>query len=470
MPPQPRLQIKVSQKLVLTPALQQAIKLLPMTTVELAEMLNQEMSSNPMLEEVPIEEDQAAESADQQEKPTESETWTDEDLRNFFGEYLDQGSRQRPFPEVKDLPPIENALSATVSLTEHLTWQLSLRQVNETTREIAAAIIGNLDTDGRLVASTEEIEAMGSWSVNDVADALEIVQHLDPIGVAARNLQECLLLQLRQMDGACTLAERIVSDHLRLLQEHNVPELARRLGRSVDEIEQQVHIVGDLDPKPGTRYNSLESQYVIPEVFVVKREDEYVAVLNDDELPTLRINSNYRRLLDPKNSASNPEARAFVREKLNSAVWLIKSVQQRQKTIQKVANSLVKFQREFLDLGIEHLHPLILRTVADDIDMHESTVSRVVSNKYMHTPQGLCEMKYFFHSGLSNAHGENISSVTIKERIRKIIKSEDTASPFSDAKMVKILRDEDLILARRTIAKYREELKIPTSHQRKISH
>ena len=200
MPPQPRLQIKVSQKLVLTPALQQAIKLLPMTTVELAEMLNQEMSSNPMLEEVPIEEDQAAESADQQEKPTESETWTDEDLRNFFGEYLDQGSRQRPFPEVKDLPPIENALSATVSLTEHLTWQLSLRQVNETTREIAAAIIGNLDTDGRLVASTEEIEAMGSWSVNDVADALEIVQHLDPIGVAARNLQECLLLQLRQID------------------------------------------------------------------------------------------------------------------------------------------------------------------------------------------------------------------------------------------------------------------------------
>jgi RNA polymerase sigma-54 factor len=246
-----------------------------------------------------------------------------------------------------------------------------------------------------------------------------------------------------------------------------VPEIARRLSLTIDEIRPHVEIIKQLDPKPGSRYNPTPSQYVIPDVYVVKVEDQYVAMLNEEGLPQLRISPVYRRLLDSGGEAS-AETRAYVKEKFRSALWLIKSVDQRQKTIHKVATSIIKFQEEFLDHGIEHLRPLVLRDVANDIGMHESTVSRVVNNKYMHTPQGVFEMKYFFHSGISSSYGESVSSVTIKQRIRKIIEAEDGRKPLSDSKIVSILQGEGLILARRTIAKYREELKIPTSNQRKI--
>jgi RNA polymerase sigma-54 factor len=258
-----------------------------------------------------------------------------------------------------------------------------------------------------------------------------------------------------------------VTEHLRLLQNHQVPELAKRLGLTIDEIKQHIEIIRHLDPKPGSRFNRRESQYVIPDVYVVKVEDQYVAVLNEEGLPQLRISPVYRRLLD-KNGEASDETRAYVKEKFRSALWLIKSVDQRQKTIHKVATSIIHFQQAFLDHGIEHLRPLVLRDVANDIGMHESTVSRVVNNKYMHTPQGVFEMKFFFHSGISSSYGESVSSVTIKQRIRKIIEGEDARKPLSDSKIVSILQNEGLILARRTIAKYREELKIPTSNQRKI--
>jgi RNA polymerase sigma-54 factor len=471
-----KLHTKLVQKLILTPSLQQAIKLLPMSTLELADLLNQEMVENPLLEEVPTEELQPAE----QQQPEKQEaqpatekpdTWDDADYDYFFGDYLDDGYRSRTPSEVKELPPIENTLSTAASLADHLFWQLSLQTNDDRVKEIGRAIIGNLDDDGYLVASVEEIAAMGEWPVADVEKALQHVQTFDPIGVAARDLQECLWLQIRHLGLEGTPSEKIVTEHLRLLQNHQVPEIARKLGMPIEELKQHIEIIRNLDPKPGSRYNPSQSQYVIPDVYVVKVEDQYVAMLNEEGLPQLRISPVYRRLLDKSaqaGSESGDETRAYVKDKFRSALWLIKSVDQRQKTIHKVATSIINFQREFLDQGIEYLRPLVLRDVANDIGMHESTVSRVVNNKYMHTPQGVFEMKYFFHSGISSSYGESVSSVTIKQRIRKIIENEDPRKPLSDSKIVSILQKEGLMLARRTIAKYREELKIPTSNQRKV--
>jgi RNA polymerase sigma-54 factor len=452
---QQRLHTKLVQKLILTPSLQQAIKLLPMTTIELADMLNQEMVENPMLEEVPTEELQAVDAGAQTERAEAPEaprqerpdSWDDADYAYFFGDYLDDGYRASRAPvEVKELPPLENTLSTQGSLADHLQWQLSLSTDDPTVMEIGTAIIGNLADDGYLMASVDEIAAMGNWSPAEVEPVLTRMQEFDPIGVAARDLQECLSLQLRHLKLDGTLAEKIVTDHLRLLQNHQVPEIARRLGVSIDDLKPHIEIIRGLDPRPGGRLNPSPSQYVIPDVYVVKVEDQYVAMLNEDGLPQLRISPVYKRLLD-KGGENSDETRNYVKDKFRSALWLLK---------------------EFLDHGIEHLKPLVLRDVANDIGMHESTVSRVVNNKYMHTPQGVFEMKYFFHSGISSQFGESVSSVTIKQRIKKIIEGEDARKPLSDSKIVSILQKEGLMLARRTIAKYREELKIPTSNQRKV--
>jgi RNA polymerase sigma-54 factor len=469
---QQKLHTKLVQKLILTPSLQQAIKLLPMSTLELADLLNQEVVENPMLEEVPTEDLQPTEQAPQAEKTEadskeKGDSWDDSDYEYFFGDYLDDGYRAHAPQEVKELPPIENTLATSSSLSDHLMWQLSLLSEDDTLREIGSAIIGNLNDDGMLVASLEEIAAMGPWPIEVVERALKTIQGFDPIGVAARDLQECLLLQIKHIGLEGTPTEKIVTEHLRLLQGHNVPEIAKRLGMPIEDLKEHIEVIRHLDPKPGSRYNPSQSHYVIPDVYVVKVEDQYVAVLNEEGLPQLRISPVYRRLLD-KSSDNTTETRAYVKDKFRSALWLIKSVEQRQKTIHKVATSIINFQRDFLDHGIEYLKPLVLRDVASDIGMHESTVSRVVTNKYMHTPQGVFEMKYFFHSGISSSYGESVSSVTIKQRIRKIIEAEDPRKPLSDSKIVSILQHEGLVLARRTIAKYREELKIPTSNQRKV--
>src|SRR5687768_16691751 len=467
-----KLQTKLAQKLILTPSLQQAIKLLPMSTLELADLLNQEVVENPLLEEVPTEELQAAETTPEtkpEEAPKDNtkDAWDDADYEYFFGDYLDDGYRPKAPQEVKELPPIENTLSTSSSLSDHLMWQLSMQTDDPLMRDIGSAIIGNLDDDGYLVASFEELAAMGPWPVTDVERGLALIQGFDPTGVAARDLQECLQLQLRHLGLEGTPTDKIVTEHLRLLQNHQVPEIARKLGMTIDDLKEHIEVIRHLDPKPGSRYNPTQSQYVIPDVYVMKVEDEYVVVLNEDGLPQMRISPVYRRLLD-KNAENSDETRAYVKDKFRSALWLIKSVEQRQKTIHKVATSIINFQRDFLDHGIEYLRPLVLRDVANDIGMHESTVSRVVTNKYMHTPQGVFEMKYFFHSGISSSYGEAVSSVTIKQRIRKIIEQEDPRKPLSDSKIVSILQREGLELARRTIAKYREELKIPTSNQRKV--
>ncbi len=475
MPLEQKLHLKLAQKLILTPSLQQAIKLLPMATLELVDLLNQEVVENPLLEEVTAEELQQADAAaqvdtaDPDPQPTTDtqDTWDDADYAYFFGEYLDTGYQPRMPREVKELPPIENTLSTVSSLTDHLTWQLSVQTDDELLRSIGTAIIGNLDEDGYLVASIDEISAMGDWPEAEVERVLTLVQAFDPIGVAARDLQECLLLQLRHLGLEETPSETIVRDHLRLLENHQLPELARQLDLPIDELTGHIDIIRHLDPKPGIPHNPAPSQYVVPDVYVRKVEDAYVADLNDDSLPQLRVSPVYRRMLDKK-SPHSPETRSYIKDKFRSALWLIKSVDQRQKTIHKVATSIIAFQHEFLDHGIEHLRPLVLRDVANDIGMHESTVSRVVTNKYMHTPQGVFEMKYFFHSGIPSSYGERVSSVTIKQRIRTLVENEDPQRPLSDSRIVTVLQEEGLILARRTIAKYREELRIPTSSRRKL--
>ena len=475
---QQKLQTRLSQKLILTPSLQQAIKLLPMPTVELVDYINQEIVENPVLEEIsdestPAEPAEQAEKADTDRSDTrdaepaadQQDAWEDADYE-FFGDYLDDGYRARTPTEVKELPPIENTLSTGTSLSDHLLRQLGEQTDDDRLREIGSAIVGNLNDDGYLVASIDEIASMGPWPITEVERVLARVQTLDPIGVAARDLRECLLLQMEQRGLGGTPCETIVREHLHLLQHGRMPELARKLDMNIATLKEHVEALRQLDPKPGSRLNPVESRYVIPDVSVIKVENDYVAVLNDDRVPQLRISPVYRRMMS-KASRSSEETRAYVKKKIESAKWLIKSVDQRQRTIHKVATSIIRFQRGFLDHGIEHLRPLVLRDVANDIGMHESTVSRVVTNKYMHTPQGVFEMKYFFHSGISSAYGETVSSVKVKERIRKIIAQEDARKPLSDSRIVRLLQDEGLVLARRTIAKYREELKIPTSSRRR---
>src|SRR6187431_397689 len=310
---QQKLQTKLAQKLILTPSLQQAIKLLPMSTLELADLLNQEVVENPLLEEVPTEdlaaqEQTPAEKEGGEEKPKDNkDTWDDQDYEYFFGDYLDDGYRPRAPQEVKELPPIENTLSTSSSLSDHLMWQLSMQTDDPALREIGSAIVGNLDDDGYLVASFDELAAMGPWPVGEVERALRLVQGFDPTGVAARDLQECLLLQLRHLGLEGTPTEKVVAEHLRLLQNHQVPEIARKLGMTIDDLKEHIEVIRHLDPKPGSRYNPSQSQYVIPDVYVVKIEDHYVAALNEEGLPQLRISPVYKRLLDKTNpTVSNP--------------------------------------------------------------------------------------------------------------------------------------------------------------------
>ena len=463
------LSARLSQRLILTPSLQQAIKLLPLTTLELAEVLEQEVMENPLLEEVPVEETKAEEIA--QEEPVEREKAEDPlkeiEVERFFDDYFDDGSERRVRPaELPEVPPIENTLTESPDLYDHLLWQLRMVAADDHTVEIGEAIVQNLDEDGLLRVGLDEIAAMGPWAIEDVEKVLLLVQTFDPPGVAARSLTECLRIQLRLLGLEGSPADVMVRDHMKQLQSHQYQDISRHMGLTADEVAHHLEIIRALSPRPGNRYSPNKSAYILPDVFVVKEGEEYKIVLNDDGLPKLRISPTYRRMLDHKDPGSE-ETRAYVKDKLRSALWLLKSVDQRQRTIYKVADSIVRHQRAFLDHGITHLRPLVLRDVASDIGMHESTVSRVVANKYMHTPRGVYEMRFFFHSGITSSLGEAVSSVTIKDRIRKMIDEEDASRPLSDSKIAEVLEAEGLPLARRTVAKYREELRIPPSNLRK---
>src|SRR5881628_1795742 len=478
-----KLSLRMSQKLIMTPSLQQAIKLLQMTKLELQEEVTQELTENPLLEEVQDPESEP-EKVDGEEGPiaetaelpeveapptegTERDPFEEIDYESYFQDYMDLSyTPQAPAEEV-EAPPLENILSKPQSLADHLQWQLDMNVVSPRQKEIGRAIIGNLDADGYLRASLEEIAAMGPYTNEEVERALHLVQEFDPPGVGARDLKECLLIQLSFHDMEGTPAETMVKEHMALLQGRRFKDLAQTLACSLEEVMHYVDTIRHLDPKPGKKYNAGSNNYVIPDVYVLKVDKGYTIVLNEEGLPRLRISPFYRRMIDRNNTDVTRETREYVREKFRSAFRLIKSLEERQRTIYKVAKSIVKHQQGFLDLGYEHLRPLILKDVADDIGMHESTVSRVVNHKYMHTPRGLYEMKFFFHSSISSTQGEDVSSLTVKERIKRVVGEEDPKWPLSDAAIVQILSDEGLRIARRTVAKYREELRIPSSNERR---
>ena len=472
-----KLNMRLATKLVMTPSLQQAIKLLQMSKLELVEEITQELTANPVLEESQEpREGEAPEPevrTDEPAAPTEpakdgvGDSFQEIDFQSYFQDYLDAGYQPRPPTEEMEAPPLENTLTRPQNLAEHLLWQLAMNLPEGRDQEIGRAIIGNLDAAGYLKATLEEIQSMGNYPAADVERVLSQIQDFDPTGVAARDLQECLMIQIRALDMEETPQETIIRDHMELLQGRRIKELAQALGCSPEEIHQHLEIIRHLDPKPGKKYNTDRSSYVVPDVYVLKVDGEYTIVLNEEGLPRLRVSSFYRRMVDRSNTDITREARDYVREKLSSALRLIKSLEERQRTIYKVARSIVNFQRNFLDYGFEHLRPLVLRDVADDIQMHESTVSRVVNNKYMHTPRGLFEMKFFFHSGIASVQGEDVSSLAVKERIKKLVAEESAARPLSDSALAKILGGEGLQIARRTVAKYREELRIPSSNERR---
>src|SRR3989449_1087155 len=477
-----KLNLRMTQRLIMTPSLQQAIKLLQMTKLELQEEITQELTENPLLEELqegnsetektegeepPAADAPPAGDAEAPAEEREKDSFDEIDYESYFQDYMDLSYRpQAPGGEIGP-PPLENILSRPQSLGDYLHWQLDMSIVPETKKEIGRAIIGNLDDDGYLRVSLEDIAAMGPWTMEDVEHALHFVQEFDPPGVAARDLKECLLIQLAFHDMEGTHAETIVKDHMGLLQGRKFKELAQALGRGVEEVMHYVDTIRHLDPKPGKKYNAGSNNYVIPDVYVLKVDKGYTIVLNEEGLPRLRISPFYRRMIDRNNTDVTRETREYVREKFRSAFRLIKSLEERQRTIYKVAKSIVKHQHAVLDLGDEHLRPLILKDVADDIGMHESTVSRVVNHKYMHTPRGLFEMKFFFHSSISSTQGQDVSSLAVKERIKKVVSEEDSRRPLSDAAIVQILSDDGLRIARRTVAKYREELRIPSSNERR---
>ncbi|MFQ5700449.1 MAG: RNA polymerase factor sigma-54 [Acidobacteriota bacterium] len=469
-----RLSLKLSQRLVMTPALQQAIKLLQMSTIELRAEIATELQENPALEEGPASPENTA--STDVETPAETGETTDSpdamsevDLEYMLQNYYESGPAlpRGTVEQREETASWETNLSRPENLATHLTRQLALATSDETLIEIGDLIIGNLDADGYLRAETEELVAMGDHAPEDVERALVLVQGLDPPGVAARDLRECLLNQLSQRGMLDTPAAVIVRDHLDLLPARRYEEIAQRLEIDLADLKAELEILRTLQPKPGERFSTSQAVAVIPDVFVIKMDGGYQVVLNDDGFPRLRV-SKYCRSIIRAGSAATREDKEFVRGKLNAAVRLIKSIEERQRTIYKVACSIVTQQRSFLDRGLDHIRPMVLRDVAEDIGVHESTVSRVVNNKYMHTPNGVFEMRFFFHSGLTNNFGEDISSLTIKEKIRHLVEQEDAGRPLSDSAIARHLKEnERLPIARRTVAKYREELKIPASTLRK---
>jgi len=477
-----KLALRQTQRVVMTPLLQQAIQLLQLSTLELEQVVRKELEENPLLEEVATDDAEAspaaatpepavAETSPQpaddapREAAVEGERADDLpfDLNQVMFDHVDE--RTPVSTEERDELPFENLAGGSAPLlADHLAEQLRLATNDEETLRIGLAIIGNVDDDGYLRAEIEEI-AEGTGSPSDrVAEVLRLVQGFDPRGVAARSIQECLLLQLTADPEPDPVSVEIVEQHFEDLGRRRYAEIARVMKLPLDRIMESVEEIQALEPKPGRQFGQNDSRYIVPDVTIQKVGGDYVVILNEEGIPRLRVNSLYRSLL----RRSGDEAKQYVEQKIRSAVWLIKSVEQRQRTLRKVVQSLVNFQRDFLDKGLPHLRPLALRDVGDDISMHESTISRVTTNKYVQTPQGLFELKFFFHSGIASTNGAMVSSVSVKQMIREMVEKEEGGTALSDQEIAQALRARGLNIARRTVAKYREELGILPSHQRRV--
>ncbi len=513
-----KLSLKLSQRLVMTPTLQQAIKLLQMTRLELQDVVNQELVSNPVLEEdeavpagTPDDEPGAAESRELEladapagEAPAElpdveapadlpaepaaehaepaaapetpapeapaaaaEEPFSDLDLEAYFGDYMEGTATAPRMTEEAEEFSLENRPETPPGLDAHLTEQLGVSDAEPGVREACAFLIGNVDPDGVLRVTLEETAQAVPCPMETAEKALALLQSFDPVGVGGRDLAEILLLQARDAGVATPLVVELVTHRFSELGSKPPALLARQMGVAVEEIQHALEAIRRLDPKPGRRYDSTRTIYVEPDVAVVKTEDDYVVLFNDDGLPRLKVSSLYRRMLLARDGNLDGEGKSYLREKMRAAQWLLKSLDQRKRTIVRVAESIVKKQRDFFDYGVAHLRPLVLRDVAEDIGMHESTVSRVVSNKWMATPRGLVPMKFFFHSAIASSGGEDVSSLAVKNKIRGLIEAEDPAHPLSDARLAELLSREGIQIARRTVAKYREELRIPASSIRR---
>jgi RNA polymerase sigma-54 factor len=504
----PNLTTSLRQHLVLTPQMRQRIELLSMTKLELNEMITQEITENPVLEleeggpsetseslnedgstygetAAPAETSSSSagesmgESLEGQTSVTTQVATAEEgdgeaevnpdpfqeiDFGSTFEEYLDPGYKTHEYEE-RERPSYENLLTRPLTLSEHLLWQLRLSGLSGETREAAEAIIGNLNDDGYLDATIEEIAEMSGWSTETVETARKAVQILDPVGVGSLNRKECLLVQLEQMGHGDRLAVRLISNHLDRLQQYRLPEIAKELGVTLDEIRQEMDIIRKLEPNPGRKYTSLSTHYIEPEVYIEKIDDEYYIHFNDEGMPQLRINSHYRRLLE--SGETTKETRDYIKGRFRSAVDLLKNIEHRRQTIYRVCESIVKRQREFLNKGIEYLRPMMLKDVAEDIEMHLSTVSRVVNGKYAHTPQGVIELRRFFTEGMMNEEGEEVSTRVIKLQIKKMIEDEDARNPLTDEEIAKRLAKDGMKMSRRTVAKYRDQMHIPGSRERR---
>src|SRR5215467_8735514 len=505
-----KLNVKVQQKQVLTPGLVQMVSLLTLNKLELTEMIQQELIQNPVLEEGT----EIVENADQtpelrQEAP---ETATDEaddtkykevnerevtveetvdtvpaeadapddpygdiDFQSFDN-YLNDGASRPRETEIFEKPSFENFLATAQTLTDHLEWQLGLATMDEPVRFACHSIIGNLNEDGYLCAvdengreisiTLEEIAESGEHTLEEVQKSLEVVQHFDPPGVAARDLRECLMIQLAILGEDESIAVDIVRDHLHKLQNKQFKEIAKALNKPLDVIMEEVEIIKALDPRPGQKYNRTQPRMIEPDVFIVKVGGQYTVVTNEDEVPQLRLSPTYRHMLE--RDALNKEVKNYVKDCFKSAVQLLKNIEQRKHIIVKVCEAIIRRQTEFLDRGIDQLKPMMIKDVAEEVGVHPSTVSRAVANKFAHTAQGVFELRYFFSEAVNGPMGNGTSLLIVKRKVKKFIENEDARSPLTDEKIAHMLKEEGISVTRRSVTKYREDLKIPSTHQRRV--
>lgn len=489
--------LKLSQQLLITPQLQQAIKLLQLSRAELVETIQKELMENPVLEEAQETDGPMADGIGQTERMSDLKTGGGEspeakaehsdknDGKEFdWASYIEsthsrQGEPRHFSTSTEDLPNYENILTRASTLQDHLEWQLHLADATEKEMDICAFLIGNIGDDGYLKAPLTELAAQSDYTREELEDALCLIQEFEPLGVGAQNLQECLLLQIKDVGADRKILSEIVKNHLHFLEKRDFTGLAKKLKVTPARAKELAHLIFSLDPKPGRRYGIPETHYVTPDVYVRKVGEDYVVILNEDGLPKLQISNFYKKAIlkevsqrektdkDSDNPLENA-AQNYIQEKLKNALWLIKSIHQRQKTLYKVTKSIVRFQRDFFEQGIQFLKPLVLREVADEIGVHESTVSRATSGKYVHTPQGIFELKYFFNTGISNAiGGSDFANETVKQMVKKVIDTEDPKAPLSDHAVAEMLKSQNMNIARRTVAKYREMLGILPSSKRK---
>ncbi len=500
-----RLDLRLSQKLIMTPQLQQAIKLLQLSRLELQQSLAQHLMDNPLLDELPeeAEENESATAEEQAEEaaaaasPTtetpEAETSAPEERENpdevsaagweeYFGTDRRTGSGEGQSSSSDEFPSYEQTVAKAASLEDHLLWQLSMSGLSERHKAIGRLLIGNLDDDGYLRTPMSEIVSGTDFTETEAESVLHDIQTFDPTGVGARDLPECLMLQLGHLGkspmgslgarpGALkgSIVEAVVLHHLKDLEKKQYAKIAKALDVTVAEVFQATKVIEGLEPKPGRPFSNTQNYVIVPDVFVVKNEGEWVVLLNDDGLPRMRISPYYKQMMATGEGGSS-ETKAYLDEKLRAAQWVIRSIEQRNKTIVKVVTSIVKFQEQFFEKGIQYLRPLVLKQVAEDIGMHESTISRVTANKYMYCPQGMLELKFFFNAGLQRADqpsGDMLSSVTVREMIKKMVAEEDANHPLKDEEIAARLRERQVLIARRTVAKYRAEENIPPATQRK---